>query len=225
MTTTNRFIAIAGNIGVGKSTLTRLLAERLGWKPFYEAVDDNPYLSDFYQDKAAWGFHSQVYFLTRRLQHHRRLMSFTRPIIQDRTIYEDAEIFARNLYQQGLMNERDYRSYRELYETMGSFLQPPDLIIYLQADIATLLKRIRMRGRDYEQGIEVAYLGQLNRLYEDWIDAYQLSPVLIVPAEHLDFVAHSSHLDLIVKKVEDLLDGKLHVTFLPEELSRVTRAA
>jgi deoxyadenosine/deoxycytidine kinase len=140
---TKHFIAIAGNIGVGKSTLTRMLGERMGWQPFYEAVDDNPYLADFYQDMQRWSFHSQIYFLSRRLRHHRQLLDYPDTVIQDRSVYEDAEIFARNLHTQRNMSDRDYSSYRELYEVMISFLPPPDLVIYLRATVPTLQDRIR----------------------------------------------------------------------------------
>jgi len=149
---TKRFIAIAGNIGVGKSTLTRLLSERLGWEPFYEAVSDNPYLADFYQDMTRYAFHSQIFFLSRRLRHHRRLLDFN-SVVQDRSVYEDAEIFARNLFEQCHILPRDYHTYRELYEVLIQFLPPPDLVVYLRASVPTLLDRISQRGRSFEQNI------------------------------------------------------------------------
>src|SRR3990172_9121172 len=151
-----RFIAIAGNVGAGKSSLTGLLAERLGWTPFFEAVDDNPYLADFYQDMRGWAFHSQIYFLSRRLRYHRYLLDQPASVVQDRTVYEDAEVFARNLYQQGALSARDYRSYRELYEVLTSFLPPPDLVVYLRASVDTLLGHIARRGRDFERDISHA---------------------------------------------------------------------
>ena len=203
-----RFIAIAGNVGVGKSTLTRMLAARLGWEPFFEAVDDNPYLADFYQDMPRWAFHSQIFFLSRRLRHHHELLQREGSVIQDRSVYEDAEVFARNLYEQGAMGERDYRSYRELYEVLCAFLPPPDLVIYLRADVDTLLARIRMRGRAYEQDIDPAYLDRLNRLYDAWIEGFTLSPVLTIEAASMDFVAHKDHLDRIEAAVRDRLAGK-----------------
>ena len=203
-----RFVAIAGNVGVGKSTLTSLMAERMGWEPFFEAVDDNPYLADFYQDMRQWSFHSQVFFLSRRLRHHHELLKHPNSVIQDRSVYEDAEIFARNLFEQSSMEERDYQSYRELYEVMCDLVPPPDLVIYLQADVETLLRRIRQRGRDYEQSIDPAYLQRLNSLYDDWIDAFTLSPVLTIQASSLDFVANPQHLDRIVEAVEEKLAGK-----------------
>lgn len=220
-----KFVAVAGNVGVGKSTLTRLLASRLDWEPFYEAVDDNPYLADFYKDMRAWSFHSQIFFLSRRLRHHRQLLDHPKSVVQDRSVYEDAEIFACNLYRQGNMVDRDYRSYRELYETLTQFLPPPDLVIYLRASTETLLRRIRLRGREFEQDIDPAYLQQLNILYEDWIGRFTLGPVLIVPADDLDFVAYNTHLDLIIAKMREKLEGKDEVSFLAEDIARASRIA
>lgn len=206
-----RFIAIAGNVGVGKSTLTGLLAQRLGWKPFFEAVDENPYLADFYSDMRAWSFHSQIFFLSRRLRHHRQLLGYPNSVVQDRSVYEDAEIFAHNLYLQGDMDERDYGSYRELYEVLTSFLPPPDLIVYLRASLPTLVNRIAMRGRDYERDISHDYLERLNRLYEGWIDGFTLCPVLSVPADKFDFVANNDHLSLVAAKILEKLQGREEV--------------
>ncbi len=203
-----KFIAVAGNIGAGKSTLTALLSTRLGWEAFYEAVDDNPYLSDFYRDMQQWSFHSQVFFLSRRLRHHRALLDWPGTVIQDRTVYEDAEIFAENLYRQGHMAERDYRTYRELYEAMSLFLPPPDLVVYLQASVPTLQRHIQLRGRSYEQQVPTEYVTQLNQLYDEWIDRFSLCPVLAVPADDLDFVRYESHLELIANRVLDKLTGK-----------------
>ncbi len=202
------FVAIAGNVGVGKSSLTRLLAQRLGWEPFYEAVDDNPYLADFYQDMRQWAFHSQVYFLSRRLRHHYELLQRDHSVIQDRSVYEDAEIFARNLYEQGAMTERDYRSYQELYQVLCAFLPPPDLIIYLRADVPTLLQRIRQRGRAYEQAMDPAYVARLNHLYDAWAQSFTLSPVLTIEAQALDFVARPQDLDRIEAAVRERLFRK-----------------
>jgi deoxyadenosine/deoxycytidine kinase len=216
-----KYIAIAGNIGVGKSTLVRLLCHHLGWQPFYEPVDENPYLADFYGDMHAWAFHSQIFFLTRRLHAHRQLIEHPTSAIQDRSVYEDAEVFAENLYQQGNMSERDYRSYRDLYEVLVEFLPPPDLVIYLRAAAPTLITRITRRGRDYERTIPLAYLEQLSTLYETWIRRFTLCPVLTVPADDLDFVANPSHLDLIVAKVQEKLTGKEEVIFDPVEVARL----
>ncbi len=207
------FIAIAGNIGVGKSTLVKMMEERLGWQPFYEAVVENPSLSDFYQDMPRWAFQSQVFFLTRRLHSHRSLLDAPGVAVQDRSVYEDAEIFARNLYQQGRMSNRDYGSYRELYEAMALFLPPPDLVVYLRASVPTLMHRIVQRGRSYEQGISADYLEQLNVLYEDWAESFSQCPMLIFPADHLDFVWHDTHLEFIAEKVVQKLSGKEIVKF------------
>jgi len=216
-----KFVAVAGNIGVGKSTLVELLAQRLSWQPFFEPVGDNPYLADFYSDMRTWSFHSQIFFLTRRLRIHRDLCDNPTSSIQDRSVYEDAEVFARNLARQGLMAERDYRSYRELYTVLTQFLPAPDLVVYLRAEVPTLIARIAQRGRSYEQEIEPTYLAQLNELYEDWIRNFTLCPVLTVPAGDLNYVANDSHLDLIVSKIHDKLEGKEEVVFAEDEVARI----
>jgi len=210
---TKRFVAVAGNVGVGKSSLTGLLAERLGWEPFFEAVDDNPYLADFYRDMRSWSFHSQVFFLSRRLRHHHELLSRPHSVIQDRSVYEDAEVFARNLYEQGSMDDRDYCSYRELYEILCALLPPPDLVIYLRADVPTLRERIRQRGREYEQSIDPAYLVRLNRLYDAWMQGFSLCPVLTIETDNLDFVRQPQHLSLVLTAVADRLAGKATIAF------------
>ncbi len=215
---TKRFIAIAGNVGVGKSTLTRLLADRLDWEPFFEAVDENPYLADFYADMRTWSFHSQIFFLSRRLRHHRQLLDRPNSVVQDRSVYEDAEVFACNLYLQGDMDERDYRSYRELYEVLTSFLPPPDLVVYLRASVSTLLRRIDMRGREYEKSMSRSYLERLNELYESWIDGFALCPILTIAADELDFVANDDHLALIADRVLERLQGREEV-ILPGPLA------
>jgi deoxyadenosine/deoxycytidine kinase len=199
------FIAIAGNIGVGKSSLTGLLSKCLGWEPFYEAVAENPYLADFYADMTRYAFHSQIFFLSRRLRHHRRLLDFPGSVVQDRSVYEDAEIFARALFQQGHIGQRDYTTYRELYEVLVQFLPPPDLIVYLQASVPTLLRRIALRGRAFERNIDPAYLGQLNELYDGWMQGFNLCPVQVVPADELDFVHDGNHLDLIIASIQSRL--------------------
>jgi deoxyadenosine/deoxycytidine kinase len=217
-----KFVAVAGNIGVGKSTLVGMLCERLGWQPFYEPVGDNPYLADFYADMAKWSFHSQVFFLTRRLRSHYELAQHPTSVVQDRSVYEDAEIFAENLFRQGFIQPRDYQTYRELYETAVQFLPPPDLMIYLRASVPTLLNRIARRGRDYERTIAPEYLQSLNDLYETWISNFVLCPVLTIPADDLDYVAHSGHLKLIAAKVEEKLTGNEEVVFEAEEVARAT---
>jgi deoxyadenosine/deoxycytidine kinase len=216
----NKFIAIAGNIGVGKSTLVKMLSAEMKWEPFYEPVTENPYLADFYQNMSAWAFHSQVFFLTHRLRAHFNLIQHAASVVQDRSVYEDAEIFAENLFRQGNMIERDYKTYRELYETTAQFLPPPDLVIYLRASAPTLMKRINSRGRDYERTITPEYLQNLNDLYESWIENFTLCPVLAIPADDLDFVAHPGHLRLILSKVDKKLSGKEEVVFEAEEMAR-----
>jgi len=208
-----KFIAVAGNIGVGKSTLVKLLSEALEWTPFYEPVTENPYLADFYEDMRAWGFHSQVYFLMSRLHIHRQLMCMPGSVIQDRSVYEDAEIFAHNLYQQGAISDRDYTTYRELYQVLVEFLPPPDLVIYLRASVPTLLGRISRRGRDYERTISADYLADLNTSYENWINGFSFCPILTIPCDNLDYVAKPEHLALIIEKVKEILVGKAEVRF------------
>ncbi len=215
-----KFVAVAGNIGVGKSTLVTMLSDRLGWKPFFEPVGENPYLADFYRDMRTWAFHSQIFFLTRRLRIHRQMIDHPSSAIQDRSVYEDAQVFAHNLFRQGLIGERDYNSYCELYQVLIEFLPPPDLVVYLRASVSTLQERIRLRGRDYERQITTDYLGQLNELYESWISRFSLCPVLTVPADDLDYVAIPAHLDLIVRKVEEKLTGKDEVVFSAAEMRK-----
>lgn len=202
------FITIAGNIGVGKSTLVGLLSAKTGWKCVYEAVAENPYLADFYQDMKRWSFHSQIFFLSRRLQQHHSLLQEPNSVFQDRSVYEDAEIFARNLYEQGNMSERDWSCYSELYKTLTMVLKPPDLVIYLQASPATLQERITHRGRDFEREIPLDYLTRLNKLYDDWANNFSLSPVLIVNTNELDYVHYDDHLEQIWQRIEHRLVGK-----------------
>jgi len=215
-----KFLAVAGNIGVGKSTLVEKLCDQLGWEPYYEPVAENPYLVDFYQDMQTWAFHSQVYFLTHRMQSHFELLQHPSSVVQDRTVYEDANIFARNLYLQGNISERDYATYRELFELFITMLEPPDLMLYLSAPVDTLLERINQRGRDFESTITGDYLAQLNTLYQDWISHFNLCPVLQIPADKLDFVHIPGHIELIASKVDEKLHGKEEVYFAPEDIKR-----
>jgi deoxyadenosine/deoxycytidine kinase len=210
---TKRFLAVAGNIGVGKSTLTGLLSLRLDWEPFFEAVAENPYLADFYADMSRYAFHSQIFFLSRRLRHHRQLLDHPGSVVQDRTVYEDAEIFARALHEQGHISDRDYCTYRELYEVLITFLPPPDLVIYLRASVPTLQDRIARRGRTFERTISEDYLHSLNDLYSSWMQGFGLCPVLTVPADDLDFVHNPAHLDMIIAKIDEKLSGKEEVVF------------
>ncbi len=203
--TPHRFVAIAGNIGVGKSTLTGMLAESMNWTPFYEANAENPYLSDFYEDMQRWSFHSQVFFLGKRLEHHRELLDHDGSVVQDRTVYEDAEIFARNLAEQGKMSERDYDAYRRLYRAVASFLPPPDLIIYLDASVECLVERIQQRGRDFEQSINSDYLAQLNKHYQDWIDDWTYCPILRLDTDNLDFQHNPDDFQQIVLQIRQIL--------------------
>lgn len=202
------FCAVAGNIGSGKSTLTRLLADRLAWRPYYEHVDGNPYLADFYARMDRWSFHLQIYFLSKRFQHHQEIMAIPESVIQDRTIYEDAEIFARNLHANGYLDDRDFENYCELFSIMTQFLDPPDLLIYLRTSVPVLEDRIRTRGRDYEQTIPTAYLEQLDAHYEDWIARYDLSPVLVVETDARNLVDEEAEL----VKVADRVQRKLEAT-------------
>jgi len=205
MTSKSLFIAVAGNIGAGKSALTKQLSEYFGWEPYYESVDNNPYLDDFYKDMRRWSFNLQVYFLSNRFKYHKKMVESSHPVIQDRSIYEDAEIFARNLYEIGMMDERDYRNYVELFSIMTEYLKPPTLLIYLRASVDTLLEQIARRGRSFEQGIRREYLEQLNRHYESWIQRYSLGPVLVIESDSIDFVNHKADFEQVVEAVK----GKL----------------
>ncbi len=200
------FVAVAGNIGAGKSSLTRLLAQQFSWKPYYESVDDNPYLPDFYADMQRWSFHLQIYFLANRFKNHKEIVESGEAVIQDRSIYEDAQIFARNLYEMGNMSERDYENYVSLFHVMMEYLKPPDLLIYLKTSVDTLVDQISRRGRSFEKGIERSYLESLNRLYDDWIENYALGPVLVVDNNHIDFVVNADDLNSVAGMIRQKLD-------------------
>ncbi len=199
------FLGIAGNIGSGKSSLTRLLAEHFGWTPYFESVEDNPYLRDFYGDMSRWSFHLQVYFLSNRFRSYKSIVEGGGAVVLDRVIYEDAEIFARNLFEIGKMDERDYRNYIALYEVMTEYLRPPDLLIYLRASIDTLLRQIALRGRSYEQSIPREYLEQLNHHYESWIKRYDKGPLLVVESDELDFVNNRDDFDTLMATIASAL--------------------
>lgn len=186
-----RYIAIAGNIGCGKSTLVKMLCDYYHIDPYFEPNDTNPYLKDFYSDMKRWAFQSQVYFLTYKFRIHQQLQkaATTRTVIQDRTIYEDAEIFAQNLYRRRQILSRDYKVYRDLYESIINTLNPPDLLIYLKTSVPVLRQRIALRNRPEEQSIPVSYLRTLNKLYEEWIGAWDKSELLVVETDHMDYVA------------------------------------
>ncbi len=200
-----KFFAIAGNIGSGKSSLTTKLSELYGWKAYFESVDDNPYLPDFYRDMKRWSFHLQVYFLSKRFQNHKEIVESSESVIQDRSIYEDAEIFARNLHEIGMMDERDYNNYTALFSVMVEYLKPPDLMIYLKCSVDTLVEQIRRRGRSYEQSIPRDYLEQLNVHYERWIRSYRRGPLLIIETDRLDFVHREEDLHSVASRVRTKL--------------------
>lgn len=195
------FISVAGNIGSGKTTLTRLLARRYLWDPYYESVQDNPYLKDFYVDMKRWSMALQIYFLSHRFNAHLKILNSSRSSIQDRSIYEDCYIFARNLHESGLMDDRDYQNYASLFEIMSKLLTPPDLVLYVRKSIPKLCDRIKMRGREYEQNIPTDYLEKLNVLYDEWIAGYKLGNVLTIEADDLDFIHSKNDLDEVCKQI------------------------
>ncbi len=201
-----RFIVIAGNIGSGKTTLTQLLAEHFSWQPHFEVVQENPYLADFYTDMRRWSLQLQVFFLSKRFQAHQEIIKSRSSAIQDRSIYEDAHIFARALHESGKMEDRDYQNYLELYQTMMSFLQPPDLVVYVRRSVDCLKSRIAERGREYEKDIPDEYLHQLNRCYDDWIEGYRLGKVLTVQADSLDLKWVRSDFDYVCRSIENSLE-------------------
>ena len=200
-------LAVSGNIGSGKTTLTEKLAKHYGWKAQFEAVDDNPYLPDFYEDMKRWAFHLQVYFLNSRFNQIKKIQESTTPTIQDRTIYEDAYIFAANLYKSKLLTERDYWNYRSLFDSMISHVKAPDLLIYLKADIPKLVGQIEKRGRTYETAMRIDYLKNLNSHYQEWISGYKEGKLLIVDVNDLDFVERQEDFSFIVEKIEREMFG------------------
>ena len=202
----SKYIAVAGNIGAGKSSLTGLLSKHFGWEAFYESVDDNPYLADFYEDMRRWSFNLQIYFLSSRFRHQKEMLENDVSLIQDRTIYEDVEIFAKNLHEMSLMSDRDFNNYEALFHEMSHYLRPPDLLIYLRAQVPTLVKQIQQRGRDYENTIRIDYLERLNRLYEDWINRYPHDK-LIIETDDLDFVNEKEDVGKVIEQVETRLFG------------------
>lgn len=203
-----RLILVAGNIGSGKTSLTERLGERLGWTTAYESVTDNPYLPDFYADMRAWSFHLQVYFLGHRARQHLEMAQDPRSAIIDRSIYEDAFIFARALHHMGNLNERDYMAYRQLFDLVVCTLPPPSLLIYLKAPVSTLVERIRRRGRAIESSIPPDYLSLLDSFYDDWLQAFDICPVLTIRSDDLDFVHKSQHLDTVMERIQEKLAGK-----------------
>lgn len=207
MTDQNMHIAVAGNIGAGKTTLTKMLAKHYRWHPEFESVDNNPYLSDFYGDMKKWAFHLQVYFLNSRFEQINKVRTGESAVIQDRTIYEDAHIFAKSLYKQGFFEERDYQNYRTLFDSMMEFVTPPDLLIYLRSDISKLVHNIEVRGRDYENTIRIDYLKGLNEHYEDWIKNYNIGKLLIVDVSNKDFLNNPEDFSDIVFKIDSELHG------------------
>lgn len=208
-----RLILVAGNIGSGKTSLTERLGERMGWRTAYESVADNPYLPDFYADMRLWSFHLQVYFLGHRAEQHIEMASDPRSAIIDRSIYEDAFIFARALYHMGNLNERDYQAYRQLFNLVTRTLPPPSLLIYLKAPVPTLVERIRKRGRDMETSISPDYLQLLDSFYDDWMRAFDICPVLTIRSDDLDFVHQPQHLDTVVERIQEKLAGKEEIVF------------
>lgn len=200
-------IAVAGNIGSGKTTLTGLLAKQFGWKSHYEDVDDNPYLDDFYTDMQRWSFNLQVFFLNTRFNHILEIKKAKDTVIQDRTIYEDAYIFAPNLHTMGLMSTRDFENYFTIFNLISSLIEPPDLIIYLRASVPTLVRQIEKRGRKYEDNIRIDYLKKLNERYDSWAETYNLGKLMVIDVDNLNFIDKAEDLSVVLDKVNAELHG------------------
>lgn len=212
---TKRLVLVAGNIGAGKTSLTERLGSRLGWRTAYESVADNPYLTDFYADMKSWSFHLQIFFLGHRAEQYLELAAGPQSAISDRSIYEDAYIFARALYHLGNLHERDYLAYRRLFDLVVGNLPAPDLLIYLKCSVPALMERIHQRGREMESSITADYLALLESFYEDWLQNFDVCPVLTIPSDDLDFVHKPRHLDLVVGRIQDKLAGKEEIVFPP----------
>lgn len=202
-----KHIAVAGNIGCGKTSLCEILGKHYQWEVLYEDTSTNPYLSDFYYDMTRWSFNLQVYFLNSRFRQIVDIQKGKDTVIQDRTIYEDAHIFAPNLHEMGLMSKRDFDNYFSLFEIMMSTIRPPDLVIYLKASIPTLVQHIQLRGRNYEGNMSLDYLKKLNQRYDDWIEDYKHSPVIVIPTDQLDFINNSEHLGQVIELVNGHVNG------------------
>jgi deoxyadenosine/deoxycytidine kinase len=213
-----RLILVAGNIGAGKTSLTERIGSRLGWRSAFESVSDNPYLPDFYADMKSWSFHLQIFFLGHRAEQYLQLTGDPQSAIADRSIYEDAYIFARALNHLGNLSERDYLSYRRLFDLVIRSLPAPDLLIYLKCPVPVLMDRITSRGRKMESGITADYLSLLESFYDDWIDDFQICPVLTIPSDDLDFVHKPKHLAIVVQRIQDKLAGKEEIVFPPNDL-------
>jgi deoxyadenosine/deoxycytidine kinase len=210
---TKRLVIVAGNIGAGKTSLAERLGERMGWRCAFESVSDNPYLADFYNDMREWSFHLQIFFLGHRAEQYLQMTKEPQSVIFDRTIYEDEYIFARALHHMGNVDERDYLSYRRVFDLITSQLPPPDLLIYLKAPVQVLMNRIHSRARSIETGITEEYLSLLESFYDDWLKSFDVCPVLTIRSDDLDFVHKPQHLDVVVKRIQDILVGKEDLVF------------